>query len=222
MVLILIVGVLLQLNVSGGVPVIARGEPRPAIIAFLIATLWEFVHIEWMTLYHNRMLHTSEHEESPSSPKDSTLVQAVRFNTSEGPPRKCSNPATLHGFLLLLLLCTLGLFAAGSTLELVRFTTVKTGEEGGCPRSYNLYTVGLEAISEIVRHDNDAEWAVWTMYVAYAAFVIIIPWAVHGVHILGLACGVRSKGLFELADMAWTFASVEVFLIGLFVVEVCR
>lgn len=222
MVLILIVGVLLELSVSSGVPVIARGEPRPAIIAFLIATLWEFVHIEWMTHYHHREIHRNATflEEAPNTDDArQSIVEAIRFEDKDV-SKKCSAPAVMRAFLLVLLFVTLGLFASGSYLELVRFTTVREGEDGGCPRSYNLYTVGSVAISELVRHENMSTWAVWTLYVSYIAFVIVIPWCVHAVHVLAFVFGFQSKSLFQLADMAWTFASVEVFLIGLFVVEV--
>jgi len=38
--------------IAGDLPLIVRGEPGGAIIAFLIATLWEFVHIEVLTFFH--------------------------------------------------------------------------------------------------------------------------------------------------------------------------
>eukprot|EP00529_Nitzschia_sp_RCC80_P006024 CAMPEP_0113504538 /NCGR_PEP_ID=MMETSP0014_2-20120614/34768_1 /TAXON_ID=2857 /ORGANISM="Nitzschia sp." /LENGTH=995 /DNA_ID=CAMNT_0000399653 /DNA_START=443 /DNA_END=3430 /DNA_ORIENTATION=- /assembly_acc=CAM_ASM_000159 len=53
-----LVGVQLELNISGAT-VITRAEPRPAIIAFFMATLWEFVQIELTVYLHDKHVHYS-------------------------------------------------------------------------------------------------------------------------------------------------------------------
>jgi hypothetical protein len=57
-----LVGVQLELNIAGQT-VVTRAEPRPAIIAFFVATLWEFVQIEWTVFMHNRHVQYDDDEE---------------------------------------------------------------------------------------------------------------------------------------------------------------
>jgi hypothetical protein len=56
-----LVGVQLELNIAGAT-VVTRAEPRPSIIAFFVATLWEFVQIEWTVHLHNRHVRYDEAE----------------------------------------------------------------------------------------------------------------------------------------------------------------
>merc|ERR1719263_2168181 len=48
-----LVGIQLRLKI-GTVDVIMRGEPRFGIIAFFLATVWEFIQIEWIKGQHDK------------------------------------------------------------------------------------------------------------------------------------------------------------------------
>ena len=67
----ILVGVQLELNVAGA-SVITRAEPRPAIIAFFVATLWEFAQIEWTVYLHNQHIysHDGNDDDDPGKVKD--------------------------------------------------------------------------------------------------------------------------------------------------------
>ena len=63
------VGVLITANIAD-VPVIVTAEPRGAIVSFLVATLWECIHTEWMIHLHLHYYHTCQknrHNNSQSS-----------------------------------------------------------------------------------------------------------------------------------------------------------
>ena len=206
----------LELNLNG-VPVIARGEPRPAIIAFLVATLWEFVHIEWMTLFHHR--NTASHSNIQADQNPSNLAYAIRFNAGKV-YKEFKDPLLLRGFLAILLLIAIALLAVGSTVDLVRFTTTLEGQSAGCVRAYSLFTFASIALSDLVLHENGAVPGIWTLVLSFTFFVQIIPWFVHIAHAMAIWFGVKSRALFRFADGCWTFSCVEVFLISLYVIEV--
>jgi hypothetical protein len=221
--LILIVGVLLELNLNG-VPVVARGEPRPAILAFLLATLWLVVHIEWMVLSHQRTMEKSSAADDAAR-CGGNLSGAIRFrgrdraNTTHV-EKQFRRPVLLRSGLAGLLLISFALFAVGSTLDLVRFTTTLAGDEAGCVRSINLFTFPNIAVSGLVLDRNESVYGIWILVVSFLVFVLVIPWFVHVVHALAIWWGFKSKVLFRVADAGWTFSCVEVFLIALYVIEI--
>lgn len=206
----------LEFNLSG-VPVIARGEPRPAIIAFLVATLWEFVHIEWMTFFHHRNM--ASHSKTASSQDQGNLAHAIRFNSGNS-VKEFRNPLLLRVFLAMLLLIAVVLLALGSTIDLIRFKTTVEGQDDGCERAYSLFTFANIAVSDLVLHKNDATAGIWTLVLSFSLFVQIIPWCVHVIHASAFWFGLNSRPLFRFADACWTFSCVEVFLISLYVIEV--
>jgi hypothetical protein len=226
-ILILIVGVLLELNLNG-VPVVARGEPRPAILAFLLATLWLVVHIEWMVWSHQRTMEKSSSAVATANvgaPCSGNLSGAIRFRdrdraTTTYADQQFRHPILLRRLLAGLLLISFALFAAGSTLDLVRFQTTLAGDEAGCVRSINLFTFPNIAVSDLVLDRNKSVYGIWTLVVSFLVFVLAIPWFVHVVHALAFWVGFKSRVLFRVADAGWTFSCVEVFLIALYVIEV--
>ena len=89
----------LQLDV-GGTEAVTRAEPRFGIIAFFVATVWEFLQIEWVKfMYERRVLGKDgeqfEHESKPASSK--------------------------LGISLVLLATSVALYIAGALIEVVYF-----------------------------------------------------------------------------------------------------
>jgi hypothetical protein len=237
-ILILIVGVVLELNLNG-VPVVVRGEPRPAILAFLVATLWELVHIEWMVLFHHRAVASKTTAAAAATTAVSNrgnLAHAIRFRgfgtaivtstTSTSSVKHFRKPLLQQCFLAGLLLITLSLFAVGSSLDLVRFQTTLVGGDDdeviGCVRAYNLLTFPTIAVSDLVLDRNECRYGIWILVVSYMVLVLVMPCLVHVVHALAFWFGLRSQRvlLFRVTETCWTGSCVEVFLIALFVIEV--
>lgn len=225
MVILLLVGVSLQIRVAD-VPVIIKGEPRGAIIAFLLATLWRFAHIEWITALHTRIIilnHRNDGQErEPNEENAGTVVSAMRFQTtgSGTAVKSCRSPVMARLIMSLLLAVAVGLFLAGSSTEVVRFTSVLGGESVGCVRSYNLYTLGAELVSDFSLEANSAKPGTWTLFIAYILLLAVAPLFVHAVHILVFVLNVKHKTLCRIADISWTFASVDVLLVSVFTVQV--
>jgi hypothetical protein len=213
------VGVILEISISE-VPVIVKGEPRGAIIAFLVATLWEFVHIEWMTHYHyesHKNQGAEEDRQVATNVEDKgRLIDALRPR----PLVHSATDATMRGSVWLLLPVSVGLFLAGSLMEVARFSSFLKGETEGCVRGYNLYTLGTAIVKDQSLHLNSATPGVWTLYIAYILFVVVLPLFVHSLHVLGLGLNVHTRELCRIADICSTFVSVEVLLLGIFVVQV--
>lgn len=216
---------MLEITVAGGVPVIIKGEPRFAIIAFLLATLWEFVHIEWMThCHHKNLSHAEEAEKNGVQQGD--VLDSLRFRTSccgsVHNSVACRGPGCLRAGMWLLLCLSIGLFLTGATFENIRFTSFLAGESEGCVRSYSLYTLGMELVSDFSLQSNGAKPYVWILFLAYMILLAVLPLFVHMVQVLVCILSVNEKKLCQAADMCWTFASVDVFLVGLYLVQVSK
>jgi len=204
---LILVGVLLEMTV-GGVPVVVKGEPRLAIISFLVATLWEFIHIEWMYFYHESCL---KKDSGKDNEEDETILTVWKREGSM---------IGYQSVMILLLACTVGLFLSGSMLDMISFTTIDTAiSPEGCTRSLNLYTLPFEMISDLVMYQNSAKPGTWCLFMAYVLMVVLLPIAVHLVHTVLILFRLQSNILFEIADMSWTFASVEVLLLGVWTLQ---
>ena len=208
-VIAILVGVLLELTPAGR-DVAIRAEPRPAIIAFLLATVWEFTQIEWTVHLHNRLLHYGDEEPTPanngdddkekqtpeakegtssSSSTNNNFLMAMRFRTklSSNKNEECVAPESLAGiwlWVLFLFVATLALYLSGATTELIQFTSIGVGDTAGCEKSYNLVTFGNAMISTLALTDNDALPATWTLYIAYVILVLLLPITVHCLQII--------------------------------------
>lgn len=219
------IGVSVFAEIGRGLTIVIKGEPRFGILAFLIATLWEFVHIEWMTYYHEKVEEEEQpvEEEEEGITKGEGILQATRFRTdwrSDEGALACAKPSILQVGVILLLFLAVNLFVAGSVTELVSFTSLLSGEEG-CVTSYNLYTLGMALVSDFFLYENSSTAGVWTLCITYLLSVAVVPLFVHLVHALVLVLDIKSKMLCKIADISWTFACTEVLAIAVFTVQVC-
>jgi hypothetical protein len=245
-VIAILVGVLLELTPAGR-DVAIRAEPRPAIVAFFLATLWEFTQIEWTVHLHNRHVHNGD-EEPPSDHGDddkekqtpaaeegtpssnNSFLMAMRFRTklSSNKNEDCVAPANFAGmwlWVVFLLVATLALYLSGASTELIQFTSKGVGDNAGCEKSYNLVTFGNAMVSTLALTDNDALAGTWTLYVAYVILVLFLPIVVHCLQIIILTMAYMNvdkrkyKRLCRVASSLFGFSSVEVLLLGIFAIE---
>eukprot|EP00985_Skeletonema_marinoi_P006241 scaffold2709_cov215-Skeletonema_marinoi.AAC.2 len=145
-VITLLTGVQLQLNV-GGTDAVIRAEPRFGIIAFFVATLWEFLQIELIKVMYEKKVVGGE-------------------NTSdESDGRNCKEGEGSEGGRLLfkqlwipifIYIASLALYISGAVTELMFFENSDIGSPGVCIRSFNLATLGNALVSPSSLTDNSA------------------------------------------------------------------
>jgi len=204
----LMIGVQLEINVADGVPLVIKAEPRPAIIAFLVATVWEFIQIEWMVGLHDKQ--TTEQDR-----KDKVLRLVPKWYRTGVQ----TGSVAVRLSMVLLFATAVGLFLSGSLLESIRFTSVLGGESAGCVREYNVYGIGMALLSDFFLLANTAKPGVWTLAISYILFIVIFPLYGHLIHGLCFLFNFRSRALSTIADQSWTFASVEILVLAIFTVE---
>ena len=216
-VVIVLVGVQLDLNV-GGTVAITRAEARFAILAFLLATVWEFIQIEWMKIKHDQYLalHKNNHNKTTHS---SAPNENESQDNQEG-KEETSNP---HRFAMTvaLWLLAVGLYVAGASIDIFKIENYDFGTSDGCILSYNLGTISTALVNDVSFADNQTKGQSWTLFFFYIIFVFIFPISVHLLQIsyLVLPHAKRKHTIGHLTGILWGISSVEVFLIGLFAVE---
>ena len=194
-----LVGVQLQLNV-GGTEAVTRAEPRFGIIAFFVATVWEFLQIELIKVMHEKKVLLPNHTEAG---EDRLYFSRLWV------------PVLFH-------LVSVGLYIAGSIIEVVYFASADFGSNGVCKRSYNLVTLGNALINEMSMTSNSTPGQTWILYLSYVALILMFPILTHVLQICFIAGWAKSKKLQRLFDWTlaiWFFACVDVLLIGIFAVE---
>jgi hypothetical protein len=263
------VGVQIQANIAD-VPVIVTAEPRPAIIAFLVSTLWKFAQFEWLARLHHEHYHTKQqqlknidnntarivNEEGnihttpkgevveqclPSSgngtdernEENSLILHQLRFQdweidtrTGERKILLCKSQFCLQGFVSFLMIAALVLLIVGSFTECLTFTTlVGDNTVHGCQKGYNLYTLGTAMIQDNFMDGNSAKVGTWFMFLNYIVLVGVFPWFVIIIQIYIM--GLRQQQPYQLsrmlcrtADIIWSFASIEILLLAIIVVQV--
>eukprot|EP00986_Skeletonema_menzelii_P012534 scaffold6943_cov157-Skeletonema_menzelii.AAC.11 len=195
-----IVGVQLQLNL-GGMEVITRAEPRFGIIAFFLATLWEFIQIEMIKVMHERMVFGGEDA-----------------NSQTGGERLFFSRLWIS---VLMLLATITLYIVGAVSEFI-YIESSNGSGGMCLKSYNLVSVGNALVNELSLTGNISPGQTWFLYLVYVLLILAFPVITHTMQIVFIAARSQSKTLKRLIKWASAiscFASVEVLLIGTFAVE---
>jgi hypothetical protein len=200
----------------GGIPLVIKGEPRGSIISFLVATIWVCFHIEWMAELHTKNIDV---QNEGGEPKEQVVLNALRFRTASNSVKSCRSPAVTQCTMSFILAMAVGLFLAGSLTEVIRFTST-FDEPTGCVQSYNLYQLGTSLVSEFSLHGNSVKPQVWILYMAYLLLAIVLPLLVHTVHAMVFILDVKARKLCRIVDVGWTFASAEVLVLSLFVVQV--
>lgn len=268
-IVIILIGLTLQISLNNGtVPLILKGEPRHAIIAFLFATIWSFIHLEVVNEYHMHQLHqhyetltfsgtcqgpqcrvdalddddiNKETEITPTAtsnlamtqqqPTTTNVYDALRIfpwrNASTSPQWKFRNATVGRLLLLVLYVSTVATLLVGSIYDVVHFTSYVTDadptttNEPGCIQAYNVYTLGTMMVSNFFLYDNSALPGVYILFISYVLFVMVAHLLVHGIHIsILLFHSIPKQSLIcRLADITWTYASVEVLLLGIFAVQ---
>lgn len=193
------VGVQLQLNV-GGTEAITRVEPRFGIIAFFVATVWEFLQIEVIKAMHERKVLNGHNNQAEG-------VEERLYLTKRWIP-------------ILILVASLALYIAGGMSEIVYFESADG--TGVCKRSYDLVSLGNALINELSLTSNSAPGQTWVLYLSYVTLNLAFPILVHSMQIIFLIGWFRSKKLKRLIETTlaiWCFACIEILLIGIFAVE---
>ena len=245
-IVLLLIGLTLQISVNNGtVPLILKGEPRPAIIAFLFATVWSFIHLEVVNEYHIHQFHkhyspgtetmkdnntnTNGHEITPAvaatvSPQPATTVYDALRLYPGGEPLSWKYRLVL----LALYVSTVVLLLLGSIYDVVHFTSyllntdTASDNDPGCIQAYNIYELGTRLVSNFFRYENSALPGVYVLFISYVLFVVVSHLLVHSIHIAMLLFHNIPQQTFicRLADICWTYASIEVLLLGIFAVQV--
>ncbi|KAL7541037.1 hypothetical protein ACHAXR_011534 [Thalassiosira sp. AJA248-18] len=192
-----LVGVQLQLNV-GGTEAVTRAEPRFGIIAFFLATVWEFCQIELIKAMHERKVLDGQHSEARE--------ERLLFSKLWVP--------------VVILAASLALYISGAITEVVHFTS--TDSTSVCYKSFNLVTLGNALINELSMTSNSAPGQTWILYLSYVILNLVFPILTHLLQICFIVGWFQSKKLKSLIECTlaiWCFACIEVLLIGVFAVE---
>ena len=221
-VMILTVGVQLRLDIAG-IEIIIRAEPRFGIIAFFVATVWEFLQIELIKYMHERMISETETKETEGE-EESGKEEIISEEKEKLLIRQLWIPVWL-------LLVSIGLYVTGLLTEIVTVSVNDaTTNTVSCFTPYDLIELGNGILNELSLSGNKVEEQTWTLYVIYMALTLALPILAHLLQIIYViykGCSsaesskstTTSKRMAEWAANVWNFSCVEVFLIGLFAVE---
>mmetsp|Transcript_346 Transcript_346/g.745 ORF Transcript_346/g.745 Transcript_346/m.745 type:complete len:594 (+) Transcript_346:121-1902(+) len=193
-----LVGVQLQLNI-GGTEAVIRAEPRFGIIAFFLATVWEFIQIELIKAMHERKIVGKAQQ---------TTEEKLYFERLWIP--------------VAIFFASIALYLAGAATQLVYFTSFDIENGSSCEKSYNAVTLANALVGDLSLTDNSAPGQTWILFLIYIMLILALPAITHLFQFLFLLGWFRSKRLRSLIKWTtaiWCFACVEVLLIGIFAVE---
>jgi len=197
-----LVGVQLQLNV-GGTDAVIRAEPRFGIIAFFVATLWEFLQIELIKVMYEKKVVGGENTNDESDGGGRLLFKQLWI------------PIFIY-------IASLALYISGAVTELMFFENSDIGSPGVCLRSFNLATLGNALVSPSSLTDNSAAGQTWILFLVYVILVLAFPVLTHilqVIFLLGWSRSMKLKRMIKWTSAIWCFACIEVLLIGVFAVE---
>eukprot|EP00980_Cylindrotheca_fusiformis_P023272 scaffold10310_cov81-Cylindrotheca_fusiformis.AAC.3 len=236
-VIMVLVGVQLQLDV-GGTEAITRAEPRFGILAFFLATVWEYLQIELVKVMHEDKVRGKKKNEVVA---DTTKEEIGQDNSNNG--SATSSNSTKEGELeedgklffpqlwipAGLLVLSIGLYVSGSILEIVQFTSTDINvEQSTCTNSYNLISLADALINDLSLSDgNSAAWQTWILYLIYIVLNLVLPIFVHLLQMLLIFRWKTEKprDMEKLQRLSlwisamWCFAGIEVLLLGVFAIE---
>lgn len=206
----ILVGLQLQLKIAG-LETITRAEPRFGILAFFLATVWEYFEIELIKVMHDRKI--VSRGESNNGSNSSGKAEGDRQR--QPPLATVVVPVTILG-------ASIALYIAGSVTEILSFESTDFGSTSTCIRSYNMVTLGNALINEISLTNNPTAGQTWTLFVSYIVLSFVLPICTHVLQIgfiVGWYRSRRLKVLVEWTSAIWCFACIEVLLIGIFAME---
>lgn len=193
-----LVGVQLQLNI-GGTEAVIRAEPRFGIIAFFLATVWEFIQIELIKAMHERKIVG----EVPLNAEEKLYFEHIWVS-------------------VVIYFASIAMYLAGAVTQLVYFTSFDIENGSSCEKSYNVVTLASALVNDLSLTDNSATGQTWIMYLIYIMLILALPVITHlfqFLFVLGWIQSKRLRHLIKLTTGIWCFACVEVLLIGVFAVE---
>ena len=196
----ILVGVQITLSI-GSITFVSRAEPRFAIIAFFLATAWEFVQIEVIKVLHERIVVVSGAGGGGSISQEEGGKKSIIFS-------HLWIPASIS-------FVSVCLYVLGAIMELIYIKS----ESNGCIKSYNLVSLGNALINELSLTDNTAAGMTWFLYIVYVVLVLAFPILAHLLQIFYIAGGAKSKTLIKCISAISCFACVEVLLIGTLGIE---
>lgn len=213
----LIVGLQLQLKIAG-LENIIRAEPRFGILAFFLATVWEYFEIELIKAMHDRKIS----EGGLSNGSTSRLVEIEGDGEKGDGPERHHPPFSKLVVPVCILGISIGLYVAGSMSQILSFESTDFGSNRVCIRSYNMVSLGMALINEISLTDNPAAGQTWTLFISYLLLIFILPILTHLLQVGYIVGWYRSQTLKLLVGWTssiWCFACIEVLLIGIFAME---
>lgn len=218
----LIVGLQLQLKIAG-LETITRAEPRFGILAFFLATVWEYFEIELIKAMHDRKMNEGGLSTSGCAGGNSSKPVEIEGNGEKEDGQQRSHPPFSKLLVpLFILSASIGLYIAGAMSQILAFESQDFGSTSVCKRSYNMVTLGNALINEISLTNNPAAGQTWTLFFAYIILSFILPILTHLLQVGYIVGWYRSQKLKLLVDWTssvWCFACIEVLLIGIFAME---
>ncbi len=212
----LLVGLQLQLKIVG-LETVTRAEPRFGILAFFLATVWEYFEIELIKVMHDRKV-----SERGLSSVSSRPVEIEGDGVEEDGVQRCHPHFSKVLFPVFILSASVALYIAGAMSQLLSFESTDFGSTSVCIRSYNMVSLGMALVNEISLTNNPAAGQTWTLFISYILLSFILPILTHVLQVGYVVGWCKSQNLKLLVDWTssiWCFACIEVLLIGIFAME---
>ena len=218
--------VAIQLQLDYGVEAIVRAEARFSIIAFFLATLWEFIHIEIVKLMYERKILGMDH--SKGGRGDNGDVEEAREAAADKKSDELFDeplPVKRLWIPIVLVVLSIGLYLAGAILDLVTFKSADTASV--CIRNYNLVTLGNALVDYEGLAANMTPGQSWFLYLCWVFLLLVLPIATHIMQLLVLInrtiakgfLGPKEKHVRTWTSNIWCFATIEVLMIAVFSIE---
>ena len=222
-VICILVAIQLQLD-FGGVEAIVRAEARFSIIAFFLATLWEFLEIEVIKHQYESKVLGLEHSKSRTN--DQGDVEEAR-DAKNADNELFDEPLPVkHLWIpIVLVVLSIGLYISGAVLDLVTFKSADTASV--CVKNYNLVTLGNALIGYEGLAANMTPGQSWFLYLCWVFLLLILPITTHVLQLVVLTnrtvakgfLGPKEKFVRTWTSNLWCFATIEVLMISVFSIE---
>ena len=222
-VICILVAIQLQLD-FGGVEAIVRAEARFSIIAFFLATLWEFLEIEVIKhQYESKVLGVGHSNSSTDNQGD--VEEAREAKNTEKEHFDEPLPVKRIWIPIVLVVLSIGLYISGAVLDLVTFKSADTASV--CVKNYNLVTLGNALIGYEGLAANMTPGQSWFLYLCWVFLLLILPITTHVLQLIVLAnrtiakgfLGPKEKFVRTWTSNIWCFATIEVLMISVFSIE---